>query len=181
MSTVDEAVMQYAAGQDDPELGKVDAEFLLGTLGWRDHAVETVALGEALTGIGFDLIAEGAQTSHVGDLDAVQALALAVAMVNAEIARPVDGETAERMRYKVTALTLDTYPNAQAAAHAAVVQLGGWRKVGIPQWMYLALGDVDHDVCEHILNEVELAARNTAPGRRWVHVHRVGTVLYRSA
>jgi len=176
MSVLDRAVQRYVAAHEatggDPGNAKVDAEFVLGMLTWPDYPGETVALGELLTG------------KEIGEiiLDQEQALALAVAMVNAEIARPVDDETPEAMHAAVLARLHGAYPDAQAAAFAAVRQLGGARRVGIPAWMETALGDSDHwTACDHVLGTVELAVRNTAPGRRWVHVYRVGFVLFESA
>lgn len=91
-------------------------------------------------------------------------------------------ELARRVRSKVTALARgDDTPYdklRQQAALAAVRQLGGSRKVAIPSWMELALGDPNWTACDHIIDEVELACRNTAPGRRWCYVYQLGFITY---
>ncbi|KOV84788.1 hypothetical protein [Nocardia sp. NRRL S-836] len=122
-----------------------------------------------------------------GALRPFQALALASAAYQAEIVppadAPVDTVTAARwVRALVTAVEWDRpgtfyYRQKQRAALAAVRQLGGWTKVGIPAWVQTALGD-DRPMSEEVLQAVEQACACTSPGRHWRYVSGLGFITY---
>lgn len=163
-----------------------DADTILDTCdqkGWLHGTKgDVIALGSALW----------AQPPRVlRSLTPTQGLALASQLFVTELLPgdndPSDtAELAQRVRQKVTALARDDdapYDELrQRAAFAAVRQLGGASKVAVPSWIELALGDPNHwTACEHIIDRVELACRNTAPGRRWCYVYQLGFITYESA
>lgn len=120
----------------------------------------------------------------IGRLTAGQALSLAKKAARAELG------PAENIRRKITAVQrFDDDENwiswdvlNQQAALAAIRQLGGARKLAIPEWMEAAIGDIEHwTACEHVMNHVALACETTAPGRRWSEVYHLGVITYELA
>lgn len=190
-STLDEWMVFCGRVQDglDRDDTRTEAELIL-TLGrerggWVNATESDVlALGAAIWREPPHVVSEHA------DLSPLQALALASEAFRAEIVWTESAsadipELARKLRAAVTSIQRDDEPNMtdgwlrQRAALAAVRQLGGSGRVGIPQWMEDALGDLENWVaCDDILDRVAMACEQTFPGRHWRHVYELGWITY---
>lgn len=171
MTKIHEAVQRYVDERDPDENedgARSVATYALGRLVRYEYLMATVLLAEKLAG------------STVGGqkLDREQALHLAVQMINAEVVKIRVG-TSDKKRDLVLKHVTTVHENDQAAAFAALRQLGGWRMVGVPEWLESALGDQDTwTACQDVIDRAELAVRTTNPGRRWVYVETLGYVVF---
>lgn len=150
---------------------------LLAALTDTEHLVPAVLLSEALKG---GPVTAGDEPP-IEELTGAQALALAVAMINAGVVRSNQVQTAEDMADDVLAAILWVYPTEQQAAYAAVQDLRGVYDLRMPAWVQDALADTDNGpACDHILDIAQRACRDTGPGRRWVRVPGIGVVMFKS-
>jgi hypothetical protein len=173
-SKIDDAVQRYVDERDlDENEGgaRALATYALGRLARYEYLMATVLLAEKLAG----------STAGGQMLDREQALHLAVQMINSEVVKIRIG-TSDMQRDLVLKHVTTVHENDQAAAFAALRQLGGWRKVGVPEWLESALGDQDTwTACQDVIDLAELAVRHTNPGRRWTYVETLGYVVYQGS
>jgi hypothetical protein len=175
---LDEAVQRYVDHRDpaQTEADAMDTASLAldHRLRHREYLMATVLLGEALAG-------QTIGVAGVTTLDHEQALHLAVTMINAEVVNIRIGDS-QMQRDLVLRHIRTVHETEQAAAFAAVRQLGGWRRVGIPEWMDSALGDSENwTACACVIDRAELDVMHTNPGRRWECVPSLGYVVYQPA
>lgn len=111
-------------------------------------------------------------------------LALAVTLINAGIidhtVDPTDPAQHERLAHAGAMAQFHlrgVYPTEQAAAFAAVRQLGGARTLGIPEYQEQELGDTNRVASDDTIGEVaEVLINNHA--WYWKHALGLGWVLY---
>lgn len=169
MSTREQALdlWESKTPQEDHE----DAPMIMGGLKWADYPVETVELALAML--------DTPPFRLPRTLRPIQLLALAVVMVNTEVARPVDGESPLAMAMQVSASVFGLHTSAQAAAAASVADLGGWRKVNLRDHEEMALADYkEYNASPDLMRNAELCCANTDPGRKWRNVIGLGWVRY---
>lgn len=112
------------------------------------------------------------------------ALSLAVLLLNGEAVDPdLDAFDEDGIAAAVALLSQGrvrgVFDTAQQAAFAAVRQLGGAQRFGVPDHVEAALGDPTHDVPQELLDNVALLA-DTNHGWYFERAYALGFVLYRT-
>ena len=123
----------------------------------------------------------------LGELSPGEALSLAFVTLHRDLAwGEMLTEGAPRVRANIVEVYRESADDSswsilnQRAAARAVRELGGPRQVGLPKWVLDALDDTEvWTACDDLMERVELACKNTAPGMEWAEVPPVGVILYR--
>jgi hypothetical protein len=116
-------------------------------------------------------------------LTPVESLAVAVALINGEAVDPDINATdatavAEAVSLLDTSRVRGLFQTTQEAAFAAVRQIGGATRFGVPDYIEAQLGDTTRNAGSNAIDEVELIAE-TNHCFYWRYALHVGFILFR--